>query len=373
MGATFLGQHKASGQNKVNQAAVTVRVVCLDVSLRRMDGGGKRVHAFLRALENEGCALDVVGVGPEGTGGIENAVSAALHRLKRRFFPIHFRGRIEAKLSGVNGRSPTMSLVPSANRWALRSNPNWLDFPDLSSNIARNHARTVDRVSAAFNVAQARLWSKREVSEYDQADVVSVASWSDSLQMGNKAVWLPTPVAESGELVRRRSAPSGRQAGVVYGMIANFDYPPNRDAYERLIREWLPLLLPSANRIVVAGFGSESLRPGMNVDILGPVENVATFYDRVDVVVAPIERGGGMKVKVVEAMMHGRPVVATEHAMDGLPQAIAEECIKWGRLSSGSRDPRENPAVVNALENFTFESFQTKFSSLWRQRIVARD
>ena len=338
-----------------------------------MDGGGKRVHAFLRALENEGCALDVVAVGPEGSGDIENASSAALHRLKRHFFPINFRGPIEAKLSGVDGRSPTMSLVPSANRWALRSNPNWLDFPDLPSNIARNHARTVDRVSAAFNVAQARLWSKREVSEYDQADVVSVASWSDSLQMGNRAVWLPTPVAESGERVRRRGAPSASQAGVVYGMIANFDYPPNRDAYERLIQEWLPLLLLSASRIVVAGFGSESLPRDMNVDILGPVDNVATFYDRVDVVLAPIERGGGMKVKVVEAMMHGRPVVATEHAMDGLPQAIAEECIKWGCLSSGSRDPRENPAVVNALENFTFESFQTKFSSLWRQWIMARD
>jgi glycosyltransferase involved in cell wall biosynthesis len=368
-----LAQHKASGQKKVNQAAVTVRVVCLDVSLKRMDGGGKRVHAFLHALEDEGCVLDVVGVGPEETGGIENPVSDAVHRLKRRFFPIPFRRRVEAELSGVNGRSATMSLIPSANRWALRSNPNWLDFPDLLSNMARNHARTVDRVSATFNVAQARLWSKREVSEYDQADVVSVASWSDSLQMGNKAVWLPTPVAESGELVRRRSAPSAPQAGLVYGMIANFDYPPNRDAYERLIREWLPLLLPSASRILVAGFGSESLRRAMNVDILGPVENVATFYDRVDVVLAPIERGGGMKVKVVEAMMHGRPVVATEHAMRGLPQAIAEECIKWGHLSSSSRDPRENPAVVNALENFTFESFQTKFSSLWRQRIVARD
>lgn len=368
-----MGQPKASGQTEVNQAAVTVRAVCLDVSLRRMDGGGKRVHAFLSALENEGCALDVIGVGPEGNGDSENTASAALHRLKRRFLPIHFRRRIEAELSSVNGRRPTMSLIPSANRWALRSNPNWLDFPDLPSNIARNHARTVDRVSAAFNVAQARLWSKREVSEYDQADVVSVASWSDSLQMGTKAAWLPTPVGESGELVRRRSAPSAPQAGVVYGMIGNFDYPPNQDAYDRLIREWLPLLLPSASRIVVAGFGSQSLRRDMNVDILGPVENVAEFYDNVDVVVAPIERGGGMKVKVVEAMMHGRPVVATEHAMDGLPPAIADECIKLQRLSPGSRDPRENPAVVHALESFTFENFQTKFSSLWRQRMVASD
>ena len=62
-----------------------------------------------------------------------------------------------------------------------------------------------------------------------------------------------------------------------------------------------------------------------------------TFSESLEVLATPIERGGGMKVKVVEAMMHGIPVVATQHAMDGLPQAIAEECIKWVSLPSGWR------------------------------------
>jgi hypothetical protein len=68
--------------------------------------------------------------------------------------------------------------------------------------------------------------------------------------------------------------------------------------------------------------------------------------------------------------MGRRGVVATEHAMDGLPQAIAEECIKCVSLPSGWRDPRENLAVVDASEHFTIESFQKKFSGLWQQRMV---
>lgn len=356
-------------ENRVSGAAVQVQVVCLDVSLCRMDGGGKRVHAFLGALENEGCTVDLVGVGPQGTDGIENVVSSPLHILKRRLFPIMFRGRVETELSSLSGHSPALSLVSSANRWTLRSYPCWLDFPDLWSNIARTHARTVDHISASFNLAQARLWSNREAAEYVQADVVSVASWSDCAQLGENAVWLPTPVASSRDLVRRRPLPSP-DARVTYGMIANFDYPPNRDAYKRLIREWLPILLSNASRIVVAGFGSESLPRVANVDIIGQVDTVARFYDLVDVVIAPIERGGGMKVKVVEAMMYGVPVVATEHATEGLPRAIADECVKWGSLRSGLRDPRENPAVVSELANFTFDSFQEKFSALWQQRMV---
>ena len=163
---------------------------------------------------------------------MENAVSSPLHRLKRRFFPIAFRRRVEAELRSVDSHGPTISLIPSANRWALRANPNWLDFPDLCSNIALNHARTVDGVSALFNHAQARLWSKREMAEYDMANVISVASWTDTLQMGEKAVWLPTPVSDSINCTRRRNVGRPDRHGVVYGMLANFHYPPIH-AYRR--------------------------------------------------------------------------------------------------------------------------------------------
>jgi glycosyltransferase involved in cell wall biosynthesis len=115
----------------------------------------------------------------------------------------------------------------------------------------------------------------------------------------------------------------------------------------------------------------------MNVDIIGPVDQVASFYDRIDVAVAPVERGGGMKVKVVEAMMHGVPVVATEHAKDGLPDALRAEIIDLESVSGGLRnrastlrDPRENPAVALALESFTFRSFQGTVNNLWQERMV---
>jgi hypothetical protein len=244
-----------------------------------------------------------------------------------------------------------------------------VDFFDLYSGIARNQARTVDPCSAWVNVAQARVWAKREHAAYAEANVVSAASWSDSLRLGDRAVWLPTPVADRRTLDGRRSTRSTQVGQVVYGMIANFHYPPNVDAYRRLTRDWLNSLLPNASRIVVAGFGSETLPRVPNVDILGAVSTVDEFYDLVDVVVVPIERGGGMKVKVVEAMMHGVPVLATEHALAGLPDAIADEAAKWGQSSPHRRDPRENPAVAHALAEFTAGSFQQKFSALWKSRM----
>lgn len=357
-----------------------VRVITLDGSLRRLDGGGRRVAAFISALEAEGHELDIVGVGPLGVESLERAVWSRSHRIKRRLLPVQFRRRIETQLAHLSKDALALSLIPSANRWALRCDRSWLDYPDLWSNVARNHARTVNRPTAYLNVAQAHLWARRETIEYSQADVVSVASWSDRVQLGDSAIWLPTPVVESRfELVRRRaSSPTSEHR--VFGFVANFGYPPNRDAYHRLVRDWLPMLKGTANRIIVAGFGSEHLPRVAEVEVIGPVDKLETFYDGVDVALAPIELGGGMKVKVVEAMIHGVPVVATDHCKDGLPPAVATECVSWNRFASGLRsgvgpvrlrDPRENPAVTTELARFTSENFRQVFKRFWHERMVA--
>lgn len=363
----------------MNRSTDKVRVVCLEISREKLDGGGQRLKAFVEALEAGGLQVEMVGFGPHGGDAERIASSAPLHQLKRRLLPVPLRRRVESELA-LPDNGATVSLVPSANRSVLQSSPSWLDFPDLWSNIARNHAATVDPVSASFNRAQARLWSSREKSESASANVVTVASWSDQLQMGNNAVWLPHPVMESADSLPRRLSQLSPSDGVIYGLLGNFDYPPNRDAYNRLVRDWLPTLMPTARGIVVAGFGSENLPRVAGVDIIGPVDHVARFYENIDVALAPVERGGGMKVKVVEAMMHGAPVIATEHAKDGLPTALQEECISYGSLSSndveiasGFRDPRTNPLVAATLNKFTFGSFRGTITSLWSERMRSED
>jgi len=332
-----------------------------------------RVDAFLKALERENCEVDIIRLGPRGSEAVDKVIADPLHRLKRRLLPVPLRGRTEGQLPAGEGLGSTISLIPGAHRWALRNRPTWLDFFDLYSGIAQNQARTVDPCSALVNLAQARMWAKREHAESAEAEVVSAASWSDAQQLGDRAVWLPTPVTEQRTLRTRRSKPSNHAEQVVYGMLANFHYPPNVDAYRRLVREWLKPLLPTASRILVAGFASETLPRVPNVDIVGAVSTVEEFYDSVDVVVVPIERGGGMKVKVVEAMTHGVPVLATEHALTGLPKAIADEAAKWGQSVLHKRDPRENAAVANALADFTTGSFEQKFRVLWKSRMQGHD
>ncbi|HVQ53194.1 MAG TPA: glycosyltransferase family 4 protein [Mycobacterium sp.] len=330
-----------------------------------MDGGGKRVAAFRRALDYVG-GVRVVAVGPQGPEADARVLHSPIHRVKRRLLPVPLRGPAQRTLGKPQCAGPTLSLVPSAHDWSLRSGPTWLDFADLWSDIARNHARTVDPISGSFNRAQARVWARREAKEAGNSQVASVASYADRDHLGGDTIWLPTPVAERFNTEPRPSARGVRTCG----LLANFDYPPNRDAYRRLVTEWLPVLSRTFERVVVAGFGSDGLPRSPHVEILGPIASVTSFYQNVDAVIAPMERGGGMKVKVVEAMMHGVPVIATDHAAEGLPPAISAACSPLRGDWQLDRDPREDAGVVDELQHFTFENFLRQFRMHWFDRMV---
>nr|WP_256476411.1 glycosyltransferase family 4 protein [Siccirubricoccus soli] len=49
------------------------------------------------------------------------------------------------------------------------------------------------------------------------------------------------------------------------------------------------------------------------------VADVAGFYDAVDCVLNPMTGGTGLKIKTVEALAYGRPVLGTRDAFAGLP------------------------------------------------------
>lgn len=342
-----------------------ITIVALQISLGKMDGGGRRVAAFRRALDDLG-AVRLLAVGPDGEVANDHALRSPIHRAKRRLLPVPLRGPVSRKLAKQPSAGPTVSLIPSAHHWSLQYGPTWLDFADLWSGVARNHARTVDPISASVNRAHARIWAKREATEAHTADVASVASWADRGRLAGDAVWLPTPVTDRFHTDRRPSTSDLRTCG----MIANFDYPPNRDAYRRLVAEWLPLLTPTFERVVVAGFGSDALPRSPRIDILGPISSVESFYHNVDAVLAPMERGGGMKVKVVEAMMHGVPVIATEHSTDGLPPAISAACIQLNGPWQLGCDPREDVSIADELHHFTFDAFLRQFRSVWFDKMV---
>jgi len=104
-----------------------------------------------------------------------------------------------------------------------------------------------------------------------------------------------------------------------------FTYAPNREGINRFLAEGWPVLarLRPESRLLVAGEGSrELINPNLSADprveVLGLVDDIALTVAEARLTLVPIWRGGGTRLKVLEALAAGRPVVGTRLGVSGI-------------------------------------------------------
>jgi glycosyltransferase involved in cell wall biosynthesis len=108
----------------------------------------------------------------------------------------------------------------------------------------------------------------------------------------------------------------------VAGLIGTAAWPPTAAAMKRLVAEVWPGLrrvAPGA-RLRLAGRGTDALitSPAEDVEVLGAVPSAGEFLRGLSVLVYPLDRGSGMKVKVLESVASGLPVVTTAAGAEGI-------------------------------------------------------
>lgn len=102
-------------------------------------------------------------------------------------------------------------------------------------------------------------------------------------------------------------------------VLADWRWPPNRWALDRLLRAW-PLVhasLPAA-RLRLAGAGLDGVGHLAGLEALGRVGSSADLLAEAAVVPFPCPATSGPKVKVMEALAMGVPVLCTPAGIEGL-------------------------------------------------------
>lgn len=106
--------------------------------------------------------------------------------------------------------------------------------------------------------------------------------------------------------------------------IGNFDHLPNLDALDYLASEIWPQVraqVPAAELVVIgAAVGPEVQRlSGVNgIVIEGPVADPRPYYQQCRALLAPIRAGSGTRLKILEALACGTPVITTTIGAEGL-------------------------------------------------------
>jgi len=140
--------------------------------------------------------------------------------------------------------------------------------------------------------------------------------------------------------LKGRDAPSaGSGASIVF--VGSFMHPPNIDAARWFVESIFPGIrarVPHATVHIVGGQQQpvEHLGGNPGVIVTGRVDDVKQYLAMADVCVVPLRWGGGVKLKTLEMMAAGRPVVSTRvgtegiHATDGLDVLLASSADEFG-------------------------------------------
>jgi glycosyltransferase involved in cell wall biosynthesis len=232
-------------------------------------------------------------------------------------------------------------------------------------------------------------WRRFEPRVLRSADAVATFTDDDravveAMAPGALVRTIPVPLT----LPPRPCDPEGSgRPGILF--VGNFSHAPNVEAARALIGEILPRVRcehPDVRAVVVGPHPPPDLlaRRGAHVDVTGEVADVRPFLDAAAVVVAPIISGGGMRVKVLEALGAGKAVVATPKALAGLDITPGEHVLAAvdapafaAAVSLLLRDADRRAALARAARRWAEErhgeqAAAGRFEALWEAALAVR-
>jgi polysaccharide biosynthesis protein PslH len=227
--------------------------------------------------------------------------------------------------------------------------------------LAANERNPLRRFALRRVAASLRKYEVRHLNTPDALVPISAADADDFRRLGCTQPMLVVPCGVA-------LADVGSSGPGTVGFIGSLDFRPNQEAVAWIIDDLWPRI-PQA-RLFIAGSGAPAwLRQrarGQNIEFLGEIPDAAAFLRKMSIVIAPLFAGGGMRVKVLEAMALAKPIVATTLGAGGIEVEngrdilIADDVASFA--SSVTRLLRE-PETASRIGNAARETVRDRYDN----------
>jgi glycosyltransferase involved in cell wall biosynthesis len=209
-----------------------------------------------------------------------------------------------------------------------------LRLHNVESMLAARYAKTAVFPLNLYVQDQARRMRAFEARACQQADLCLAITQEDAervLQLAPDAVVAVSPAGV--DLERYSPQLMSEEPGTLV-FVGALDWPPNADGirwfrtkvWSRIAQEE-----PTAHWIVVGKSPPADIlhwpEEDRNIQVTGFVDDVRPHLHRASVVIVPLRSGGGMRLKILEAMAAGKAVVSTPMGAEGISAKNGEEII----------------------------------------------
>ncbi|MEI7554288.1 glycosyltransferase family 4 protein [Candidatus Chlorohelix sp.] len=253
----------------------------------------------------------------------------------------------------------------------------------IADRLRRGQKNPLKRLLLKLEAHKLRRYEQKTCRRFD---VVLAVSREDALSLGVPCQVIPIGIdAEGVEPLKISSASCNLVS------LGTMFYPPNIEAALWFGREVFPLIRRKCSKATYTIIGARppaeiyqmaAQQPGIRV--VGYVEDLRPELERCSGLIVPLLSGGGMRVKILDALALGLPIVSTtvgaegvqlEHDKNALladtPAAFAAACL---RLLDGDLAQRLSEAGRKlALEEYDFRVAYKPLDELYSELIGKQD
>ncbi|MGA9641769.1 MAG: glycosyltransferase family 4 protein [Terriglobales bacterium] len=201
---------------------------------------------------------------------------------------------------------------------------------NLSASFLKNLSGRGGKLSLFANYLACRAQERIFLKRCDELWCTSAAEATEFQRIAPGVRVLVIPNCLDEKAIRPFAPPSE----AVIGFIGTYSYTPNLQAAEFLVEEVFPHVLAAWPNAVLRLAGAHmpddvaaKLRRVPGVEILGRVGDAGRFMEDCAVLALPVFIRGGVPLKLIEAMAHGKAVVASPELVDGLAVADGRDII----------------------------------------------